>query len=145
MGKKKSPPPAFATIGKNEHFTPMYDDQLNSPAFIALPAVAVRVYMILRQQYKGDYTGNRVKCPYERIIERGVSRNSISGAIRILEALGLISCERGGLGNQPSIYHFTEEWKAIATKEEAEAIVKRVKQDIANEKKYRKLAEESLA
>ncbi|MEE1035228.1 MAG: hypothetical protein U0L06_11750, partial [Agathobacter sp.] len=77
MAKKKKFPPSFATKSTSRtHFIQMYDDQLDSPAFIALSAVAVRMYMILRQEYKGNYTGNRVICPYDTFVKKGVSRNS---------------------------------------------------------------------
>lgn len=146
MGKKRhNTPPSFSTIGKNSHFTPMFDDQMDSPAFIALSAVAVRVYLILRKQFKGDYTGNNIVCPYERIIENGVSRNSIPGALRQLEALGFITCKRGGLAKQASVYSFSSDWKNIATKEDADAIVKEVRERIAEEKDFRKQAEDKAS
>lgn len=143
MAKKRcSSPPAFATTGQSRRFIPIYDDQFTSPAFVGLPPVAMKVYMILRSRYKGDYTGNRVECPYDVICEMGISRNSISGSIRILEALGFISCDRGGLGNQPSIYRFREDWKEIETLKEAKAIVKKVRATIQEEEAFRKKAQE---
>ena len=146
MTKKRSgPPPAFATTGRSRHFIPIYDDQFTAPAFVGLPPVAMKVYMILRSRYKGDYTGNKVECPYDAICEMGISRNSISGAIRILEALGFISCDRGGLGNQSSIYRFQEGWKEIRNLEEARAIVKEVRATIQTEGSFRKKAKEHTA
>lgn len=146
MGKKKqSPPPAFATAGRNIHFTPMYDDQLNSPAFIALPAVASLIYLYLRQQFRGDYTGNKVICTYDMLCDKGISRNTIATSIRILEALGFISCERGGLGNQPSIYRFVEGWKLIPTEEKARQLVKQVRKAAKEEEQFRKMAKEQIS
>lgn len=147
MGKRKqrNPPPRFATKGYGgSHFTPMFDDQLNSPAFIALSAVAVRVYLILRQEYKGAYTGNRVICPYDTFTEKGISRNSISKAIRMLEAMGFITCERGGLGHQPSIYRFSDRWAKIETLSEAKNILKKLKDTMEEKNKRSKLAKETI-
>ena len=57
MGRRKrEPPPAFATIrptwDKN-HYVMLFDDMLDSPAYIALSAHAKEAYVILRQEYKG--------------------------------------------------------------------------------------------
>ena len=148
MGKRKqrNPPPRFATKGYgSKHFTPMFDDQLNSPAFIALSAVAVRVYLILRQEYKGAYTGNRVICPYDTFTEKGISRNSIPKAIRMLEAMGFITCERGGLGHQPCIYHFSDRWAKIATPSEAKNILNELKNTMKEENRRSKLAKEAIS
>lgn len=144
--KKRDPPPSFATKGYGSiHFTPMFDDQLNSPAFIALSAVAVRAYLILRQEYKGAYTGNKVICPYDTFAEKGISRNSISKAIRTLEALGFIACERGGLGHQPTIYRFSDEWAKIATPAEAKNILKELKETMEEESRRSKAAKEAIS
>lgn len=123
MGKKKKfTPPSFAT-SNGRHYIPLYDDQLNSPAFMSLSAVAVRVYLILRQEYKGDYSGNKIICPYNTMVSKGVSKNSISGAIDQLEALGFIRCERGGLAHEPTVYRFIDDWKHVDTKSDAKAIL----------------------
>lgn len=144
--RRKESPPGFATRSPNNtHFTPMYDDQLDSPAFIALGAVAVRVYLILRQEYKGRYTGNNVTCPYDTFVKKGVSRNSISKAIRTLEALGFIICERGGLGHQATTYHFSDKWSEIRTNAEAEARLKELKDTMMEEERRSKLAKERLS
>lgn len=140
MGRKRQrdPPPAFATSkGWHEHFTPLFDDQLDSPAYIALTAVAKEAYTILRQEYKGSYTGNNVICPYKTFMEKGMTRNSISKAIRLLDTLGFITYESGGLEHQPSIYHFSEKWKYVKTKEEAETVKKDLLKKIKIEKEHR--------
>ena len=52
--KKKSPPPSFATAGTwHTHYVVLFDDLLNSPAYIALSAAAKEAYTILMQEYKG--------------------------------------------------------------------------------------------
>ena len=146
MAKKKKIPPSFASRSASRtHFTPMYDDQLDSPAFIALSAVAVRMYLILRQEYKGSYTGNKVICPYDTFVKKGISRNSISKGIRMLEALGFIACERGGLGHQPSVYHFIDEWAFIRTPAEAKERLRKFKAELAEEDRRSKLARDKLS
>ena len=58
----KTPPPKFATEGTwHMHHVIFFDDQLTSPAYIALSANAKEVYTILRMQYKGSYTGDTEK------------------------------------------------------------------------------------
>ena len=94
-------------------FVPMFYDQINSPAFICLNPVAKVMYLILRQEYKGDYTGNDIVCPYNTFVEKGISRNSIADNLRQLEALGFVTLENGGLYHQPNHYHFTNGWQAF--------------------------------
>ena len=61
--KKKSPPPSFATAGTwHTHYVVLFDDLLNSPAYIALSAAAKEAYTILMQEYKGIYTGDKIIC-----------------------------------------------------------------------------------
>ena len=119
----------------------MFYDQINSPAFICLNPVAKVMYLILRQEYKGDYTGNDIVCPYNTFVEKGISRNSIADNLRQLEALGFVTLENGGLYHQPNHYHFTNGWQKIHTVEEAKAI----KDKLAEEKKQRKQVQRQLA
>lgn len=141
MGKRKQrDPPSFMTAQPHKGFVPMFNDQLNSPAFISLSTVAKVMYLILRQEYKGDYTGNNIICPYSTFVEKGISRNSISDNLRQLEALGFITWENGGLYHQPNHYHFTDGWKKIHTMEDAKSI----KDRLAEEKKQRKQAQKQM-
>ena len=147
MGKKKQrdPPPKFATSKiLHEHFTPFFDDQLNSPAFIALSAVAVRVYLILRQEYKGIYTGNNIKCTYSQIVDKGVSRNSISKALGMLIAFGFITYEQGGLEHKPNVYHFSEKWKEIKTSEDVKRIQLKLKEKEQQDMQRKERAKDKL-
>lgn len=49
MGKRKQrDPPSFMTALPHKGFVPMFNDQLNSPAFISLSTVAKVMYLILR-------------------------------------------------------------------------------------------------
>ena len=62
MGKRKQrDPPLFMTALPHRGFVPMFNDQLNSPAFICLNPVAKVMYLILRQEYKGDYNYITIK------------------------------------------------------------------------------------
>ena len=66
MGKKpkRDPPPKFATGGTwHTHHVILFDDLLNSPAYIALSATAKEAYTILMQEYKGKFTKQHCKMP----------------------------------------------------------------------------------
>ena len=114
MGKKKQkdPPPKFATGGTwHTHYLVLFDDLLNSPAYIALSAHAKEAYTILLQEYKGRYSGNTVVCPYSTFKAKGVRGNTLSRALLQLETFGFIEVEHGGLEHQPSRYTFIDKWK----------------------------------
>ena len=114
MGKKpkRDPPPKFATGGTwHTHHVILFDDLLNSPAYIALSAPAKEAYTILMQEYKGKFTNNIVKCPYSTFKSKGMRPNTLSRALLQLETYGFISIEHGGLEHQPSKYRFIDKWK----------------------------------
>ena len=121
--KKRSPPPAFATrkgFWQSNHYVMLFDDLLDSLAYINLSAHAKEAYTILMQEYKGDYTGSKVICPYSTFMEKGIRPNTLSGAIMQLEVFGFIEVDHGGLEHRPSVYHFSEDWKKIVTKRDVE-------------------------
>lgn len=99
--KKRDPPQKWESIRDNERFIRFFESMYESPAFIAHPAVSVRLYLILKNEYRGNYTGNRVICTYNTIVKHGISRNTIRPNLRILEALGFIVMEEGTLMNIP--------------------------------------------
>lgn len=140
MGKKRrAPPPSFMTAQPHKGFVQMFNDQLDSPAFKSLSPVARSIYLILRQQYKGGYTGNDIICPYTTFIENGISRNSIPDNLHMLEAMGFITYEHGGLYHIPNLYHFTSDWKNIRSIEEGRLIRKK----LTEEKKENRQADKS--
>ena len=143
MGRKRrrAPPPSFMTSLPHRGFIQMFNDQFDSPAFICLSPVAKVMYLILRQQYKGDYTGNDIICPYSTFIEKGISRNSIPENLRMLKAMGFITWESGGLYHTPNLYHFIDDWKNIRSAEEGKLIRKK----LAEEKKENKQVHKSMA
>lgn len=150
--KKRGPPPKFATsYGWDRHYNVLFDDLLDSPAFIALTPHAQMIYIRLLQEYKGElYTGNNVICPYSTLVEKGYRRNTIAKAIRMLVHFGFITYEKGGLEHQPSVYHFSEEWKKIWTKEDVDAAMTAFKEEenlkkLAAEQKKAMKYEESTA
>lgn len=105
------------------HYTRVYDDMLNSLPFTKLSHIAVRVYIILKKEYKGNFTGNEVICPYSTFKGNGLTRNdTILKAIRELEAFGFITVKSGGLHREPNRYTFSDKWKSIKTLEEIERI-----------------------
>lgn len=140
--KKRSPPPAFATAKRDwhTHYVILFDDLLNSPAYIALSAHAKEAYTILMQEYKGDYSGPTVICPYSTFQKKGMRSNTLSRALTELEVFGFIRIDHGGLEHRPSIYHLTSDWQKIRTEEEA----KETRKLFQAEMDKRKLAKELL-
>lgn len=140
MSKKrgnKPPPPKFSTSGTwHTHFTPFFDDQIDSKAYIALSASAKEVYTIIRRQYKGDYSGEVIKCPYSTFEKYGIRRETVARSIDQLEAFGFISIERGGLAHQPSKYHLIDKWKELSDPVK----LKKAKDQLEERKRRAKLA-----
>lgn len=147
MGKRRNNhfvlPPEFAyPIKGHYHFIQMDDSMLNSPAYITLSLTAKAMYTILRQEYKGIYTEQMtITCPYQTFIDKGISRNSIPEAVRLLEAMGFIACKSGGLGNISNRYRFLSDWRDIDTMDKARAIKKQVAMEKTRRKDARKAAE----
>ena len=140
--KRQSPPPAFATgTGTwHKHHVILFDDLLNSPAYIALSATAKEAYTILMQEYKGDYTGPKVICPYSTFQKKGMRSNTLSRALLQLKTFGFIKIEHGGLERKPSIYHLSSDWQKIQTEED----LKQAEEAFQEEIDRRKLAKEKL-
>ncbi|HUT48208.1 MAG TPA: hypothetical protein VM325_02620 [Alphaproteobacteria bacterium] len=117
-------------------------EMLKSPAYRALSLTAHRILTRLEIEH-GDhsaYLNGHLVCTYTDFQWHGARRNSITMALRELEALGFIEIvEHGRAGNReyrrPSIYRLTflsadackptHEWRRIKTDAEAaEAIAK---------------------
>lgn len=139
--RKKIPPPAFATIrptwDKN-HYVMFFDELLNSPAYIALSSTAKETCTILMQEYKSPETGPKVNCPYSTFQKKGMR------AIIQLKFFGFIKVEHGGLEHQPSIYHFSEDWKKIKTKEDVDKVKAAFKEEMNRRKKVKKQPKEDI-
>jgi hypothetical protein len=133
--KKRDPPPSFATSGDwHKHYIVLFDDLLNSPAYISLSSPAKEAYTILLQEYKGPYTGPNVICPYSTFQSKGMRAATLSRALLELETFGFISYESGGLGHRPSKYHFKDEWKKIKTEGDLKEVQGRFKQELDKKK-----------
>lgn len=135
--KKKSPPPSFATAETwHTHYVVLFDDLLNSPAYIALSAAAKEAYTILMQEYKGIYTGDKIVCPYSTFTSKGMRTNTVSRALMMLERFGFIKVEEhGGLERRPNVYRLIDGWKSVRTAEEAKEIKKAFENDLRQQKK----------
>ena len=118
MGKRKKtkdPPPKWKTSGDwHTRYVVLFTDMLDSSAYTALDAQARAVYQILVEQYKGNYTGDQVKCPYSTFEEHGIRRHVVSRALTQLECYGFIDIDSGGLGHRPNIYYFSDRWKEVS-------------------------------
>lgn len=136
----KPPPPKFSTSGTwHTHFTPFFDDQIDSKAYIALSASAKEVYTIIRRQYKGDYSGDVIKCPYSTFEKYGIRRETVARSIDQLEAFGFISVERGGLAHQPSKYNLIAKWQEL----EDPIKLQKAKFELQERKRRARLAKEN--
>lgn len=135
--KKRDPPEKWESRSEHERFIRILESMYESPAFISLPANSVRLYLILKNEYRGNYTGNKIVCTYDTIVAHGISRNTIRPNLRILEALGFIVMEEGTLMREASIYHFSDKWKEISDIKTAKQIVKEVRKQVQWEKDKR--------
>ena len=94
---KREPPQKWECNSDHERFVRIFESMFESPAYKALTPVASRIYQILKNEYRGNFTMNNIVCPYSTMEEYGISRNSIPPALRLLEALGFIVREPGNL------------------------------------------------
>lgn len=132
--KKRSPPPPFATskgTWERNPYTLLFQDQLDSPAYIGLSASAKEAYTILREEYKGPIFGSTVICPYSTFQKKGMRPNTLSRALLMLETFGFIKIDHGGLEHQPNRYTFSEAWKDIKTDEDVRTVQERLNEAIA--------------
>lgn len=104
---------------KSNHYTPMYDSMIYSPAWLALSNSAQKQYIFIKSQYKGGYqqtdgNGNAmVKCPYKDMMKAGIKSNeTISENCRQLEAFGFLPITGGG-HRIASEYKFSNKWQNI--------------------------------
>ena len=113
MSKKKAnPPERFQTPSRNWHepHIILFNRLLQSQSWHNLSHGARDLYILLLSQYKGVFTGNKVKCPYTDIINYGFGRANISKYLKELELEGFIDIESGGFSRVANIYHFSDRW-----------------------------------
>ena len=116
MGKKKKyEPERWETPISDDHFTRLYDHMMKSEAWKDLKHSSRSVYTLLKMQYKGNYTGHIIKCPYSYFQDYGMSTTTIKNAVRDLEEHGFIRCKVGtlvtkNLHRQPNEYEFSSDW-----------------------------------
>ena len=105
---------------RDSHFIRLYDSQLYSPAMKHLSGEGLKLYILLRDQYRErpEQTGGEVKCPYKYLLENGFkSRDTISRKFVELEKFGLINIKVSGGFGIPSVYRFSDKWKTISEEE----------------------------
>lgn len=123
--KKKYQPPSWATTGSKKHWTGLYDDLVESPAFVALSPEAKILYFYIRKEDKGPYNERKgaVIFPYTHAVKWvGIRKGNIRRLLDELEAFGFIKIEQlGGMYRITNQYIFVAGWQAI-TAEEAKAI-----------------------
>lgn len=110
--KNKSKVQPFETPKTSEHFTRLHDSLIESGAYKKLSHSARTVYTLIKSEYKGDYTGNKVICPYSKFRAYGMDGRTIPKAIAELEQAGFIEVERFGLVTG-KLYRYPNEYKLI--------------------------------
>jgi hypothetical protein len=129
------------------HFAWRLIEMLESPAYRALSLSAHRVLSRLEIEFgkhgsKPEENG-KLPCTFDNFFEFGVHRQAIAPAIREAVALGFLEVTRqGSAGNagyrQPALYRLTyrhagpdekitDEWRRIASFEEAEAVARKAR------------------
>lgn len=124
MSRKQNPrPPDFLTTKgtwHHNHHTPIFDEMIDSPAWMVLSDGAKNVYLLIAREYKGAYTGNTVICPYSTMTAHRIRKQSIPKWLRELQALGFIRIEsNGGLYKIPNEYRLISDWSKYKTIESA--------------------------
>ena len=136
--RKREPPERWECVSDHERFVRIFASMIDSPAFRALSQIAKRIYFILKNEYRGNYTKNNIKCPYSTMMSYGISRNSISPALRLLESLGFIERDSGALMRTETIFHFSDKWKEVKDIKTAKKIRADLQKQIKFEKESRK-------
>ena len=113
--KKRYEAERWETPIKSDHYTRLYDMMLTSEAWKDLNHASRTVYLILKMQYKGNYSGNTVQCPYKDFQEYGMNTSTIKKCINNLEEHGFIRCTPGvlitkNLHKEPNEYTFISDW-----------------------------------
>lgn len=140
MGKKRSQyePQAWETVKGKGHWTRLYDDLLDSPAFMTLTPEAKILYFYMKRQYDGPYNKEKdtIIFPYNHAVNNiGIRKGNIRSCINELEQFGFIKTTRGGgLYREPSRYTFIMGWKNIDG-DQAAAIKSAIKQERAEANK----------
>ena len=55
---KREPPQKWECNSDHERFVRIFESMFESPAFIALTPVASRIYLVLKNEYRGNFTMN---------------------------------------------------------------------------------------
>lgn len=132
----RKPPPFLTTkpTYNHNHYIQLFDEMIDSPAYKALSHGAKFIYSLLCKEYKGDFTGDTVICPYSTLMEHGVRKASIPNWLNELSALGFIkTISHGGLYKIPNEYQLINDWAMFTDVEEAKAAIKAFKRDTYND------------
>lgn len=124
MSRKKNSykPHAWEALGGDHTFAKIYHSMFEHEAFIELTSSAKVIYLLLKGEYKGDYSDtrvgrNRVICPYTDLCARsGCTTDTVSKALKELVDFGFIRVVVPGGFNQPSVYEFCDGWKTVDIK-----------------------------
>jgi hypothetical protein len=148
MSFDRKPPKTASTPGARkrnrlkEQWSPRQTRLLESPAWRVLTLAAHRVIDRIDIELRhnaGRHNGDLI-ITFDQFERYGIHRHSITPALQLAEALGIVTIKRGRGGNaawrKPSRYGLTHQhtddaeptnkWERIATMEDAERIAKQV-------------------
>lgn len=124
--KNKKPPEAWETA-VDRHFVRIYEDMLESEAFMDLKGRQVKLYLYMKAQYRGKETKNN---PYQKKeyfyfswrsankrYKLYTNQRSFYDDIKILCESGFIKViENNKNLRQKNVYAFSDKWKAKSKK-----------------------------
>lgn len=122
--RNKYSPESFETSKPNGHWVRFYADMLNSEAYKTLSHKARTALIVLKLQYKGNFTGSTVVCPYKEFQQYGMNTTTIKKALMELEEKGFVKISygarqiNGNLHRQPNEYEFIDAWKSYSGKDD---------------------------
>lgn len=102
MGKKRK----HNSDNDVKRFVKLDRTMTNSHAFRLLSGNESKVFTILLSQYNGNNNGN-LAIPYNQAENYGLSRQTLSTTLNLLEAKGFIQCTRRGYIGAISLYAVT--------------------------------------
>lgn len=124
--RQRYAPECFETSKPSEHYTRFYDSMIDSVAYKKLSSSARTVLMILKRQYKGNFSGDTVICRYLDIQEYGMNTRTIKRALCDLEEKGFIKItygtkqSSGNLHRTPNEYKFISDWQKYPSKNDSD-------------------------
>lgn len=114
----------------HDRYMRLYESMFSSDAWRSLSHASRTVYLIIRNQYKGNFTGNTLICPYSVFQKYGMNNTTIKKCISELERKGFIEVKSGtrqctskNLHRTPNEYTLIGKWKDYVPSESEKRII----------------------